>query len=55
MIRVFRPVSSRPSRSRSYDGRSVDLGAPGKRTVLWFTPKAGLVDDFADVLGAAGH
>ena len=40
---------------RSYDGRSVDLGAPGKRTVLWFTPKAGLVDDFADVLGAAGH
>ena len=24
----------------SYDGRSFDLGAPGKRTVLWFYPKA---------------
>jgi peroxiredoxin len=24
----------------SYDGRTFDLGAPGKRTVLWFYPKA---------------
>jgi peroxiredoxin len=24
----------------SYDGRSFDLGAPGKRTVLFFYPKA---------------
>lgn len=24
----------------SYDGRRFDLGAPGKRTVLWFYPKA---------------
>lgn len=24
----------------SYDGRSVDLGSPGRRTVLWFYPKA---------------
>ena len=38
----------------SYDGRTIDLGAPGKRTVLWFTPKAGLIDDVSDVLGLAG-
>lgn len=25
----------------SYDGRAFDLGAPGKRTVLWFYPRAG--------------
>jgi peroxiredoxin len=25
---------------RSYDGRTFDLGAPGKRTVLFFYPKA---------------
>jgi hypothetical protein len=25
----------------SYDGRTVDLGSPGSRTVLWFYPKAG--------------
>ncbi len=24
----------------SHDGRAFDLGAPGKRTVLWFYPKA---------------
>ena len=24
----------------SYDGRSFDLGAPGRRTVLFFYPKA---------------
>jgi peroxiredoxin len=24
----------------SYDGGTFDLGAPGKRTVLWFYPKA---------------
>lgn len=24
----------------AYDGRSFDLGAPGKPTVLWFYPKA---------------
>jgi len=24
----------------SYDGASFDLGAPGRRTVLWFYPKA---------------
>ena len=24
----------------SYDGATFDLGAPGKRTVLWFYPKA---------------
>ena len=24
----------------SYDGSTYDLGAPGKRTVLWFYPKA---------------
>jgi peroxiredoxin len=26
---------------RTYDGTTVDLGAPGKRTVLYFYPKAG--------------
>jgi len=25
---------------RSYDGRTFDVGAPGKRTVLFFYPKA---------------
>jgi peroxiredoxin len=25
----------------SYDGATFDLRAPGKRTVLWFYPKAG--------------
>ena len=24
----------------SYDGAAFDLGAPGRRTVLWFYPKA---------------
>ncbi|GEM_PF-715433 len=24
----------------SYDGATFDLGAPGRRTVLWFYPKA---------------
>jgi peroxiredoxin len=24
----------------SYDGTTIDLGAPGRRTVLWFYPKA---------------
>ena len=24
----------------SYDGVTIDLGAPGRRTVLWFYPKA---------------
>lgn len=24
----------------SYDGSSFDLGTPGRRTVLWFYPKA---------------
>ncbi len=24
----------------SYDGSSYDLGRPGKKTVLWFYPKA---------------
>ncbi|MCX6373158.1 MAG: hypothetical protein NTX16_08760 [Actinobacteria bacterium] len=24
----------------SYDGAIIDLGAPGRRTVLWFYPKA---------------
>lgn len=26
---------------RAYDGTSIDLGVPGKRTVLYFYPKAG--------------
>ena len=34
----------------SYDGREVDLGAPGRRTVLWFSPKLGLVDEYGDRL-----
>jgi peroxiredoxin len=25
----------------SYDGTEFDLGAPGRRTVLWFYPAAG--------------
>jgi hypothetical protein len=25
---------------KSYDGVTIDLGAPGRRTVLWFYPKA---------------
>jgi peroxiredoxin len=25
---------------KSYDGTAFDLGAPGRRTVLWFYPKA---------------
>jgi peroxiredoxin len=24
----------------SYDGQTFDFGAPGRRTVLWFYPKA---------------
>ena len=24
----------------TYDGRTFDIGAPGRRTVLWFFPKA---------------
>ena len=24
----------------SFDGAAIDLGAPGRRTVLWFYPKA---------------
>jgi peroxiredoxin len=24
----------------TYDGRTIDVGAPGVRTVLWFYPKA---------------
>jgi hypothetical protein len=39
----------------SQDGRLFDLGAPGRRTVLWFTPKGGMVDDFSDRLGFAGY
>jgi hypothetical protein len=39
----------------SHDGRMFDLGAPGRRTVLLFTPKGGMVDDFVDVLGLAGY
>lgn len=39
----------------AHDGRLFDLGAPGRRTVLWFTPKGGMVDDFSDVLGLAGY
>jgi hypothetical protein len=39
----------------SHDGQLFDLGGPGRRTVLWFTPKGGLVDDFSDVLGRAGY
>ena len=35
----------------SYDGQTFELGVPGPRTVLWFTPKGGLADDFFDVLG----
>jgi peroxiredoxin len=27
-------------RGTSYDGRTFDLGNPGRRTVLWFYPKA---------------
>jgi transposase InsO family protein len=34
----------------SYDGWSVDLGAPGKHTVLWFSPKGGLAVVPADVI-----
>ena len=34
----------------SYDGRTIDLGAPGRRTLLWFSPKGGLVDEFFDRL-----
>jgi hypothetical protein len=34
----------------SSDGRTVDLGAPGKRTVLWFSPKFGRVDEIGDKL-----
>jgi peroxiredoxin len=25
---------------QSYDGRAIDIGVPGKRTVLFFYPKA---------------
>jgi hypothetical protein len=32
----------------SFDGRSFDLGAPGRPTVIWFSPKGGLVDEFFD-------
>ncbi len=32
----------------SYDGRTFDLSAPGKRTVLWFSPKGGFVDELGD-------
>lgn len=35
----------------SYDGRPFDLGAPGKRTVLWFYPPGGRFDDLWDALG----
>ena len=34
----------------SYDGWTVQLGAPGRRTVLWFSPKGGLVDELGDRL-----
>ena len=34
----------------SHDGRPFDLGAPGKPTVLWFSPKGGLVDELTDRL-----
>jgi peroxiredoxin len=29
-----------PVTGTSYDGRALDLGAPGRRTVLFFYPKA---------------
>jgi len=32
------------------DGRTVELGPPGRRTVLWFSPKSGRVDEVGDVL-----
>jgi hypothetical protein len=34
----------------SYDGQGFDLGAPGMRTVLWFSPKFGRVDEYGDRL-----
>ena len=39
---------SPPVVGSSYDGRAFDLGAPGRRTVLWFSPKGGLVDELTD-------
>ncbi len=34
----------------SYDGQIFNLDAPGKRTVLWFSPKGGFVDELSDRL-----
>ena len=31
---------SPPVTGTSYDGATFDLGVPGRRTVLWFYPKA---------------
>ncbi|MEI6451354.1 MAG: hypothetical protein WCP98_15620 [Actinomycetes bacterium] len=31
---------SPPVGGTSFDGVTIDLGAPGRRTVLWFYPKA---------------
>lgn len=39
--------------ARTYDGRSVDIGAPGRRTVLWFFPKNGFVDELLDRVNPA--
>ncbi len=35
---------------KSHDGREVDLGAPGRHTALWFSPKGGRFDDYFDRL-----
>lgn len=35
----------------AYDGRTFDLGRPGKRTVLWFFPPGGRFDEYWDALG----
>ena len=35
---------------RLHDGRKVDLGAPGRRTALWFSPKGGRFDEYFDRL-----
>ena len=36
--------------ARTHDDRSVNIGAPGRRTVLWFSPKGGIIDEIGDRL-----
>jgi hypothetical protein len=51
MVPVLKAGDRSPSVvGTSHDGRAFDLEAPGRRTVLWFSPKAGLVDELMDRL-----